>query len=410
MIKIFRKIHLWLSVPFDVFITLVCFSGAMLVYEPETTQSVRHDLYYVDEVKAAPLSIDSLMARVQAMLPDSVQAMSITVCPGPDRTWQVALSKPRRASVFVDPYTGEVKGRNERLPFFDTMFRLHRWLLGPSQTADGGMPAGKWLVGTSVLMLVVILITGILMWLCNKHKPLRKSLTIKINKGWHRFWHDLHVAGGIYATIFLLAMALTGLKWSFGWYRSGFYGLFGVETSADGGHHGSRPSGKDGGRHDGRQGGRDKGRGYGHGRPDSQNAAETSRVVPNPSEKPMFAHWQQVFEQVAKANARYRQITISDGTAGVVPEGRRSLRATDTYDFDPQTGRLTANRPYAEADRGTHVRAGVYMVHTGSWLGWLTRLLNFLAALIGATLPLTGYYLWIKHHLRRRQNGRNKQS
>ena len=127
-------------------------------------------------------------------------------------------------------------------------------------------------------------------------------------------------------------------------------------------------------------------------------------------ETPLFAHWQQVFEEVAKANAGYRQITISDGSAGVVPDGRRSLRAADTYDFDSQTGSLTGNRPYAEADWGTHVRSGVYMVHTGSWLGGITRLLNFLAALIGATLPLTGYYLWIKRLWRRRQNGGGKKT
>ena len=551
MKKIFRKIHLWLSVPFGVFITLVCFSGAMLVYEQEITQSLRHDLYYVDEVKSAPLPIDSLMARVQATLPDSVQATSVTIRPEANRTWQVGLSQPRRASVFVDPYTGEVKGRNERLPFFDTMFHLHRWLLGPSQTASGGMSLGKWLVGTSVLMLVVILITGILMWLTNKGKPLHKSLTIKFNKGWHRFWHDLHVAGGIYSTIFLLAMALTGLTWSFGWYRTGFYGLFGVEASADGGHHGNRSSGSDGGRQGGRHGGRGEGRGHGRHRPDSLNTAEpqadlvadahhhghrldrqaktsapkpeyqpaaarsrqvadtagreasadvaeaghrhghdgtddggrrhhhgeggryhrhhadslghyaahqrsdslkadtatnttsasqsghrqhhdagpkaepvrretqrqtvqqpadTSVVASGQPETPLFAHWQQVFEEVAKANAGYRQITISDGSAGVVPDGRRSLRAADTYDFDSQTGSLTGNRPYAEADWGTHVRSGVYMVHTGSWLGWITRLLNFLAALIGATLPLTGYYLWIKRLWRRRQNGGGKKT
>lgn len=51
---------------------------------------------------------------------------------------------------------------------------------------------------------------------------------------------------------------------------------------------------------------------------------------------------------------------------------------------------------------GRTVRSAVYMVHTGSWLGGLTRLVNFLAALLGATLPLTGYYLWIRRLLKRR--------
>lgn len=111
-----------------IFITLICFSGATLVYEQEITQCLRHSLYYVDEVKPATLPVNTLMARVQATLSDTVQATGITILPDPERTWQVSLSAPRRASVFVDPYTAEVKGRNEWLAFFDTMFRLHLWL------------------------------------------------------------------------------------------------------------------------------------------------------------------------------------------------------------------------------------------------------------------------------------------
>ncbi|WP_288180158.1 PepSY domain-containing protein, partial [Bacteroides sp. CAG:633] len=41
MKKAFRHIHLWLSVPFGLIITLVCFSGAMLVFEKEVTQWLR---------------------------------------------------------------------------------------------------------------------------------------------------------------------------------------------------------------------------------------------------------------------------------------------------------------------------------------------------------------------------------
>ena len=31
----FRKLHLWLSLPFGIIITLICFSGAMLVFEAD---------------------------------------------------------------------------------------------------------------------------------------------------------------------------------------------------------------------------------------------------------------------------------------------------------------------------------------------------------------------------------------
>ena len=47
MKKVFRKIHLWLSVPFGLLITLICFSGAMLVFETEVMELCHRDLYYV---------------------------------------------------------------------------------------------------------------------------------------------------------------------------------------------------------------------------------------------------------------------------------------------------------------------------------------------------------------------------
>lgn len=422
MKKIFRKIHLWLSVPFGIFITLICFSGAMLVFEKEITEWCRPDIYFVKEVRETPISIDSLMERVSATLPDDVTATGLTVPADACRTWQVGLSKPRRASIYVDPYTGEVTGRSERLPFYNTMFHLHRWMMG---TSSG---FGKLLVGISTLMLVVILLTGILMWLTNRRKPLAKSLKISFTQGWPRFWHDLHVAGGIYATIFLLAIALTGLTWSFTWYRTAFYNLFGAEASV--GEHGNgrmpekssaeghpdnheRPSdaltadvhnvrnGKahrgGGGRRNGKYGGRHKSANVRQ--DETYTAAPDTIVMVEPRPASPFAQWQKVYVALAQAHPGYRQITLSNGHAGLVPAGRNSLRAADRYDFDAATGEVTAVTPYSEQPKSARVRGIVYTVHVGSWGGWLTRIITFLSVLLGATLPLTGYYLWIKRLL-----------
>ena len=38
MKKIFRTLHLWLSVPFGLLVSLICFSGAMLVFENENNR------------------------------------------------------------------------------------------------------------------------------------------------------------------------------------------------------------------------------------------------------------------------------------------------------------------------------------------------------------------------------------
>ncbi|WP_349829969.1 PepSY-associated TM helix domain-containing protein, partial [Bacteroides uniformis] len=56
---------------------------------------------------------------------------------------------------------------------------------------------------------------------------------------------------------------------------------------------------------------------------------------------------------------------------------------------------------YKDADTSGKIRGWIYSVHVGSWGGWATRILSFLAALIGASLPLTGYYLWIRRLVRK---------
>lgn len=139
-------------------------------------------------------------------------------------------------------------------------------------------------------------------------------------------------------------------------------------------------------------------------RRDSATVGQEMLVKEEQEEPSVFARWQDVYDRLAKANPGFRQITVSDGSATVVPEGRASLRAGDAFDFDTQTGRITGSKPYSEQDKSVKVRGGVYMVHVGSWGGIITRILTFLAVLLGATLPLTGYYLWIRRLLVKRKN------
>ena len=109
-----------------------------------------------------------------------------------------------------------------------------------------------------------------------------------------------------------------------------------------------------------------------------------------------------MLNEVASKNPGYQQITLKAEAAEVVPEGRLSMRATDKYSYDRRSGEINDIKLYSSEGKDTKVRSGVYMVHTGSWGGIITRILNFLSALIGATLPLTGYWLWIRRLTRKR--------
>lgn len=48
MRKLFKQIHLWISVPVGLIISIVCLTGALLVFEKEITRAVSPHLYTVD--------------------------------------------------------------------------------------------------------------------------------------------------------------------------------------------------------------------------------------------------------------------------------------------------------------------------------------------------------------------------
>lgn len=402
MKKIFRKIHLWLSVPFGLIITLVCFSGAILVFENEVNEWFRRDLYYVETVKESPLPMDKLLEKVATTLPDSVSVTGVSISSDPGRAYQVSLSKPRRASLYVDQYTGEVKGKSERSGFFMFMFRMHRWLLDSMNPGNEGIFWGKMIVGVSTLLLVFVLISGIVIWWPRTRKALKNSLKITATKGWRRFWYDLHVAGGMYALIFLLAMALTGLTWSFPWYRTAFYKVFGVEVqqrAAQGHEQKSDAQKRDtklAAHREKKREGNEVRKGEKSGRPENNHSDMYSVTSP-------FVYWQEIYDKLGRQNPEYKQISISSGTASVSFNRFGNQRASDRYSFNTDNGEFTETSLYQHQDKSGKIRGWIYSVHVGNWGGMFTRILTFIAALLGAALPLTGYYLWIKRLIKVRK-------
>lgn len=169
MRKFFHQIHLWLSIPLGILISVICLTGAILVFEKEITQ---------------------------IMYPET----------------QVTQVEGQQV-------------RKQRPEFFRQVRALHRWLL--DAPAKKGEPSvGKTVVGITTVVMIVILVSGIVIWIPRNSRILKNRLQISCTKGWRRFWYDSHVALGFYSTLFLLIMALTGLTWSFSGYRTFMYDLF----------------------------------------------------------------------------------------------------------------------------------------------------------------------------------------
>ena len=368
--KLFKKLHLWLSLPFGLIIMTTCLTGALLVFEKEITELVRRDSYTIPVRKTGRLSLQSLLERVASETPDSVQITSVTIPSDFRRAYTVGLSKPRRAGVLVDPYTGKIVGQSGRLPFFTTVRELHRWLLDSMKPDSEGIFWGRIIVGTSTLLFVFILLTGLFLWWPKKLKGVGKRLKISLRQGRQRLFTDLHTVGGVYVFVLLLAMAMTGLTWSFEWYRTGFYKVFGAEM-AEAGKGDKSPK-------------KDK-------RKDAlrEEGAEQAKLPAS------YIYWEEAVSYVIEASeADYAEITVKDGEVEVPLDGLGNIRAADSFRFDKKTGQMTDYKAYREAKRDKKLRGWIYSIHTGAWGGLFTRICYVLAALFGASLPLTGYYIF----------------
>ena len=366
MKKFFTKAHLWLSIPFGLIIAIICITGSLLVFENEILEARYPSRYFVKVSNAHKLAPSELLQRVQQNQTEPIQFTGIRIYSEADRTSKLYVSG-KGDDLFVNPYTGEITGKDERSTFFSKVIRLHRFLM--HQPKAGEQRWGKMAVGYSTIAFIFIIISGLVIWLPRSRKGLKNRLKIKTNAGWFRFWYDLHVTGGFYVAFFLLAMAFTGLTWSFPWYRTAFYSLLGADMSQGSGH---------------RRGGQTKER--------DQKELDT-----------LYLQWDKVLAELNIRYPEYKSITLQDGNASVSATYYGNAGATDKFTFNKETGEITNEALYKDSSRYSQLRGWVWAFHSGSWGGMTTRILTCLSAFLGGIFVITGYYFWIRKKVKSRR-------
>ena len=65
MKRLFKSLHLWLSLPAGVFIVILCLTGAVLVFQQEIQSIVNPSFYEVSEFRKERIPLDSLARCVE---------------------------------------------------------------------------------------------------------------------------------------------------------------------------------------------------------------------------------------------------------------------------------------------------------------------------------------------------------
>ena len=367
--------HLWLGLISGLVVFIVGLTGAMYSFQEEIKARVYHDRLYVSIPPGTQrLPLSRLIGIAEEALGREYPLSRAELSQQPGRTYMFRALKTNKKSigywdyysyyykVYLNPYTGEVVYKeNTKREFFTVLLALHMNLLLGDQV-------GHEIVRWSVVCFVVLLVSGLVLWWPEKWKTgrLKKSFTVKWSASYKRLNYDLHNVLGFYTFSGLLVIALSGLVWSFE------NADLAVQYITSGG------------------------RGPEKQKPvlsDTIRLALTPQIPGNPADT--------VFLQVSKAAPAtayflYNFPLAKSGTVNVSAyQSENNLYEKIQYKYDRYTGALLqAGKPFDQLSVPEQVKALNYDLHIGTVFGFSGKILAFLASLISAALPVTGFLIW----------------
>ncbi len=365
--KIVGWLHLWLGLISGIIVFIVCITGCIWVFNEEIT-ALGEPWRFIERESRPYLSPSALQARIAAEVPDR-RVSYISYKQG--EAARVSLYKRDEYNMvfFLNPYSGEILHKNDykkdEFRFFNFILKGHRFLWFPWKI-------GRPIVNYATLTFVVILVTGLVLW-WPKNKSAAKQrfwFKWKDTTQWKRKNYDLHNIMGFYAMLFLLVIALTGITWGLDWFSKS------VHWAVSGGK--SQPEWE-------------------------RSVSDTLKkdiAQLTPGEK-VDKLWNQIVSHHPDAD-QWRidwpnpEEVASSISVYVYPKTFDGFQY-DSYAFDQYTLEEIPRKyfgKYADANRAEKLERMYYGIHVGGILGLPGKVMAFLAALVGATLPVTGVYIW----------------
>jgi uncharacterized iron-regulated membrane protein len=200
------QIHLWVGVLLALYAVLIGLTGSALVFYPQIRNWQDSDVLSVSD-SGVRLNPDQIIASVNAFQP-GVHIMSLRMPAEPLSTFRLSTGQMGRGKeIYVHPFTGRVLAvRVPRHDFLHWLQRLHFDLLADK--------TGRLVNASAGLLMVVLAITGIIIWWPGR-SLWRRALKINTATKWKRLNYDIHNSLGFFSMAFAVLISLTGAY--YGW-------------------------------------------------------------------------------------------------------------------------------------------------------------------------------------------------
>ena len=215
------QLHRYLGLICGLILIIIGTTGSLLVFEPELEHQFIENRMGAIVPQGELISIDSVVATVQAEVNRMTNVTLGNILPPQDATspFQARLwdANDHLVQLFIHPYTGQVMGTiPESESWLHLALRLHYQLLIGN--------TGALVTGTTGLLLFFLSITGIVLW--PGWRKLIAGFKIKWKAHPKRRNFDLHKVAGVIAAVFLAFTGFTGFCWNFyDWSSSIIYAM-----------------------------------------------------------------------------------------------------------------------------------------------------------------------------------------
>jgi sulfite reductase (NADPH) flavoprotein alpha-component len=378
------QVHWFVGITAGIVLGIVGITGAMLSFEHQIVDWLNRDVRSVAARAEGPLPAPILFARIVEANPGKrITALSLDRDPeaaarvtfAPERRGQNTQGggegrAPRGETRYVNPYTAEVlQGEgNTGEGFFRGTRSLHRWLV---IGAFGDRDVGRQVVGASTLLCVFLAISGIyLRWPRNGH-TWRNWLALDFTLNGRSFLWNLHAAIGTWVLFFYLLMSLTGLQWSYEWYRNGLYALAGVERPA--GRGGERPGAV-------------------------EPAVDITTAWHTFEGATQRTGYSAVNIDLSMREGSHVQFRYLDADPA-------HERAFNSLAVDRESGAIAKHERYDDKPVGGKLVSSIFPLHSGSFFGMPGIIVYMLASLAMPLFTITG---WMMYLARRERKARSK--
>lgn len=355
--RVIFNLHLYTGLAAGLLLMLSGLTGSLLVFREEIEA-----LVYPELMKTVPrderVSLQAVLETVGRAHPQD-KPFSIRLPRTPQQTYVVRMNDAHDLFVYADPYSGKILGAHRQEDTFTGWIALlHTQLLSGER--------GETILGIGAALLICMGVTGIILW-WPRHGKISPGFKIQWSAHWKKVNFDLHRASGIYAALFVLITAFTGVSLVF---NKSVAGLVNAVT---------------------------------------QSPARAAPPLSGPLRAGMPAPSLDVLLQQADhilpaAATTWINFPKTPQASWVVrkkfpqeshPNGRNFIY------FDQYTGRVLQVENTSEASLGTRINNVLYPIHIGVIGGTPTRILQVVIGLVPTVLFITGFVMWKNRRLGR---------